>query len=55
MTPTRRTFTALLAASAAGLPRFAFAQGPARTATIKAKDGIELFVKDTGGAAAPSC
>jgi non-heme chloroperoxidase len=52
MTPTRRTFTALLAASAASavaLPRFSFAQGPARTGTVKTKDGVELFVKDTGG------
>jgi non-heme chloroperoxidase len=50
MTPTRRTFNTLLAASAVALPRFAFAQSPARSATIKAKDGVELFVKDTGGA-----
>src|SRR5262245_15589134 len=49
MTPTRRTFTALLAASVA-LPRFSFAQGAARTGTVKTKDGVELFVKDTGGA-----
>lgn len=50
MTPTRRTFTALLAASAVALPRFSFAQGPARTGTVKTRDGVELFVKDTGGA-----
>jgi non-heme chloroperoxidase len=49
MIPTRRTFTALLAASAVALPRFSFAQGLARTGTIKTKDGVELFVKDTGG------
>src|SRR5262245_14502817 len=49
MTPTRRTFTALLAASAVALPRISFAQGPARAGTIKTKDGVELFVKDTGG------
>lgn len=48
MTPTRRTFNALLAASAVA-PRIAFAQSAARTATIKAKDGVALFVKDTGG------
>lgn len=48
---TRRTFlgSALLAASASTLPRFAFAQRPGRTGRIKTKDGIELFVKDTGG------
>ena len=49
MTVTRRTFTTLLAASAAALPRFSFAQGPARTGTITTRDGVELFVKDTGG------
>src|SRR5262245_66546333 len=49
MTPTRRTFNTLLAAAAVTLPRLASAQGPARTATIKARDGVELFVKDTGG------
>jgi non-heme chloroperoxidase len=49
MTPTRRTFTALLAASAVALPRFSFALSAARTGTIKTKDGVELFVKDTGG------
>lgn len=49
---TRREFlgTTLVAASAAaGLPRIAFGQGQARTAKIKTKDGVELFVKDTGG------
>jgi non-heme chloroperoxidase len=49
MTPTRRTFTALLAASAVALPRLSVAQGVARTGTVKTKDGVELFVKDTGG------
>ena len=51
MTTTRRTFmgTTLLAASAVALPRFSYANGSSRTGTIKAKDGIELFVKDTGG------
>lgn len=49
MAPTRRTFTTLLAASAVVLPRFSFAQGPARTVIIKTRDGVELFVKDTGG------
>jgi pimeloyl-ACP methyl ester carboxylesterase len=52
MTTTRRTFleTTLLAASLVALPRFSYGQGSARTASIKAKDGVELFVKDTGGA-----
>jgi non-heme chloroperoxidase len=51
MTTSRRVFTGsvLLAAAAAALPRFSFAQGTARTATIKTKDGVALFVKDTGG------
>jgi pimeloyl-ACP methyl ester carboxylesterase len=49
MTPTRRTFTALLAASAVALPRLSVAQGVDRTGTVKTKDGVELFVKDTGG------
>jgi non-heme chloroperoxidase len=51
MTTTRRTFlgTTLLAASVVALPRFSYGQGSARTASIKAKDGVELFVKDTGG------
>jgi non-heme chloroperoxidase len=49
MTPTRRTFTALLAASAVALPRLSFGQGAARTGTVKTRDGVELFVKDTGG------
>jgi len=48
---TRRVFLvgALAAASAATLRRRARAQGAGRTGTIKAKDGTELFVKDTGG------
>lgn len=50
MTSTRRTFTALLAASAVAMPRLSFAQGAVRTGAIKTKDGVELFVKDTGGA-----
>ena len=51
MTTTRRTFlgTTLLAASVVALPRFSYGQGSARTASIKTKDGVELFVKDTGG------
>src|SRR5262245_38836578 len=55
MTITRRAFlgTTLLAASAAAPPPFSYAQVTARTATIKAKDGVELFVKDTGGAGRP--
>ncbi len=45
---TRRIFLGAAAAStAAVLPRLAFGQG--RTAKIKAKDGTEFFVKDTGG------
>ena len=49
---TRRVFlgSALVAASAAVLPRIAFGQSPSRTAKIKTKDGTEIFVKDTGGA-----
>jgi non-heme chloroperoxidase len=52
MITTRRTFlgTTALAASVAALPRFSYGQGSARMASIKAKDGVELFVKDTGGA-----
>lgn len=53
MTTTRRTFlgTTLLAASAAtvSLPRLSYAQGTGKTGTIKTRDGVELFVKDTGG------
>src|SRR4051794_15797641 len=49
MTPPPRTFTALLAASAVALPRLSFGQGAARTGTVRTRDGVELFVKDTGG------
>jgi non-heme chloroperoxidase len=51
MATTRRTFlgSTIVAAATAALPRVPFAQGAARTATIKTKDGIELFVKDAGG------
>src|SRR5262245_5949612 len=51
ITTTRRAFigTALLAASAVALPRFSYAQGTGRTGTIKTKDGVDIFVKDTGG------
>jgi non-heme chloroperoxidase len=51
MITTRRTFlgTTLLAASAVALPRFSRAQGSVRTGMIKTKDGIELFLRDTGG------
>lgn len=51
MTTSRRTFlgTTLLAASAVALPRFSHAQGATRTGMIKTRDGVELFVKDTGG------
>jgi non-heme chloroperoxidase len=49
---TRREFVcgAVAAASAAALPQLAFAQARSRTGTIKANDGTEIFVKDTGGA-----
>jgi len=49
---TRRVFLhrALVAASAAAMPRATFAQNQTRSAKIKTRDGIELFVKDTGGA-----
>jgi len=40
---------ALAATSATVLPRLALGQGQGRTGRIKAKDGTELFVKDTGG------
>jgi non-heme chloroperoxidase len=52
MATTRRTFlaSAIAAAGAAAVPRPTLAQGVARAATINTKDGIELFVKDTGGA-----
>jgi non-heme chloroperoxidase len=51
MITSRRTFlgTTLFAALAVSLPRFSFAQASGRTGTIKARDGIDLFVKDTGG------
>ncbi|MFG3757269.1 alpha/beta fold hydrolase, partial [Klebsiella pneumoniae] len=51
MITTRRIFlgTTLLAVSAAALPRVCDAQDTVRTGTIKGKDGVELFVKDTGG------
>jgi non-heme chloroperoxidase len=51
---TRRTFLhaslGVLAATSvvAAVPRLAFGQG--RTVRLKTRDGIELFVKDTGGA-----
>lgn len=47
MISNRRAFlgSALAAASIAALPRVTIA----RTATIKTKDGVALFVKDTGG------
>jgi non-heme chloroperoxidase len=49
---TRRALlgSAVVAASVAAMPRLAFAQGQARSANITAKDGTELFIKDTGGA-----
>lgn len=53
MNTTRRNFlgTTVLAASAAtiALPRFSYAQGSGKTGTIKTKDGVDIFVKDTGG------
>jgi len=47
---TRRDFLrgALVAASAATLPGLVRAQSPGAT-TIKTRDGVELFVKDSGG------
>lgn len=51
MTASRRTFssTALVSAAAFTLPCLSYAQGSGRTGTIKANDGVDLFVKDTGG------
>jgi non-heme chloroperoxidase len=48
---TRRVFLggAFAAASALTLSGLARAQSPGRTAKIKTRDGVELFVKDTGG------
>src|SRR5579871_2266279 len=48
---TRRDFLAgaFAATSAVTLFRPAYGQGAGRTGKIKAKDGTELFVKDTGG------
>lgn len=48
---TRRTFlgSAVFAASAVTMPRLTSAQSPGRTGRIQTRDGIELFVKDTGG------
>jgi non-heme chloroperoxidase len=48
---TRRSFlgSAVFAASAVTIPRLTLAQSQGRTARIKTRDGIELFVKDTGG------
>jgi hypothetical protein len=53
MSTTRRTFlgTTLVGASAVALYRFPYARSAARTATVKTKDGVELFVKDAGGGA----
>jgi hypothetical protein len=31
------------------LPRFCHAQGSVRSGMVKAKDGIELFLRHTGG------
>ena len=52
MTTTRRTFLGTHSARCfgRGAAPLRLRTGPARTGTIKAKDGIELFVKDTGGA-----
>lgn len=53
MTASRRTFlgATLLAASAAALSlsRPSYAQGSVRTATVRSRDGVDIFVKDTGG------
>lgn len=48
---TRRVFLhrALVAASTAAMPRATFAQNQTRSAKIKTMDGVDLFVKDTGG------
>ncbi len=49
---TRRVFlaSAAVAASAAALPRLALGQAAQfRAAKIKTRDGIDIFVKDTGG------
>src|SRR5262245_50165536 len=46
----RRAFLGAAFAGAAALPRIVMAQGQgSRAATIKTKDGTELFVRDTGG------
>jgi hypothetical protein len=52
---TRRTLlgSALVAASALPASHVSFGQGQIRTTRIQAKDGTSLFVKDTGGTAAP--
>lgn len=51
MTASRRRFssTALVSAAAFTLPCLSHAQGSGRTGTIRANDGVDLFVKDTGG------
>jgi non-heme chloroperoxidase len=51
MMTTRRVFLggALAAASAVTLPGLARAHGSGATAKVETRDGIELFVKDTGG------
>lgn len=51
MTASRRRFssTALVSAAAFTLPCLSYARGSGRTGTIKANDGVDLFVKDTGG------
>ena len=46
MTPTRRTFTALLAASAVALPRFSFALSAARNVGLRACRGAVIALLD---------
>jgi non-heme chloroperoxidase len=52
---TRRVFLAssLVAASTAAFPQIGLGQAQVRSAKIKTKDGVELFVKDTGGTGRP--
>lgn len=46
---TRRVFVGGAAIAAAAMPQLAFARARARAGKIIARDGTELFVKDTGG------
>ena len=53
----RRVFlgAALGAVCATSLAGMARAQSQARTGRIKTKDGVEIFVKDTGGSGRAWC